>query len=83
MPREFTLELHCQKNGDGTYNGAIWDDGQQVTDPDYIILNGNCNGMHDLWRRASDRYKRNPKIVGHCVECFPEGFFEGETLYPE
>ena len=84
MPRNFKLELRCVKNEDGTFNGGIYDDDDaQVTDPDYIVLNGDCDDMKELWRRASDKYKKNPQVVGACIECFAGDFFDGETLYPE
>jgi len=83
MPRDFKLELRCVKNEDGTFDGDIYDDDAKVIDPDYIVRNGDCDDIKELWRRANGTYKKNPQIVGDCVECFDGDFFDGETLYPE
>ena len=82
MPKDFDLELRCKENDDGSYNGGIWYDGKQVADTDYIVQNGDCEDMQELWRRARDRYGKNPQVVGDCVDCFPASFFEAEALHP-
>lgn len=74
------IELYCKKNDDDTYDAGITEDGNPVADPDYIILKGDCDDLQELWKRARDKYGVNPEIGAACLDCFPEGFLEGEAL---
>jgi hypothetical protein len=83
MAKDFTVELRCHKNADGTFDGQIYDDGNPVQSTDYIVENGDCDDMRELWKRARDQYSTVPQVNGECDECFSEQFYEEESYDPE
>ena len=75
MPRDCRLELRGQENDDGTFNAAIYDDGEQVVDPAFVVIRGEVGDVRMVYNRASEKYGKAPKIQISLDDCFPVSFF--------
>lgn len=72
MPNPVNVEIRCSKNKKGTYDAAVFLDGQQMVD--FGVVTGDCDAMRGLWNRVREYFPDDVeiKINGPCIECFPD-----------
>lgn len=69
MPTELNLEIRCEKNPDGTYNGATYQDGEPLAD--FTVRRAGCEDVRSLYVRVAAEYPEDVvvKVVGGCTGC--------------
>lgn len=69
MPTELNLEIRCEKNPDGTYNGVTYQDGEPLAD--FSVRRASCEEVRGLYVRVAAEYPEDVvvKVVGGCTGC--------------